>query len=77
MAIVGGLPVYCPRTNYDFESGLNQHRKCGRQMELLHMADGTEWDRDWAHGFYYCADCQRSVMVTRKIDVVEDPEERI
>lgn len=77
MAINGGLPVYCPRTVFDFESGLHQHRKCGREMELLHIADGTEWDRDWCHAFYFCRDCNRSLMVNRRMDIVTDPEERI
>lgn len=75
MAIVGGLPVYCPRTiNF---STLGGAMKCGREMELLHIADGTEFDKEWCHAFYFCKDCNRSLMVNRRMDVVHDPEERI
>lgn len=46
-------------------------------MDLLHIADGAEFDSNWCHAFYYCKVCNRSLMVTRRMDVVHDPEERI
>jgi len=67
----GGNKVYCPRPSAEF--GV----PCGQEMKLLHIADGTEYDTNWAHCFYYCEICHRSIQVARTIEVIQNSEERI
>lgn len=41
------------------------------------LADGTEWDGTFAYAFYFCKDCNRTLMLSHRVDTVTDKEERI
>lgn len=61
-------PKFCPRID------------CKKEMDLIHISE-TDFEvlenYKWTYVFYWCSDCNRTLMVNRRTDTIRDKEGRI